>query len=152
MGWIQRAVLERLVNLLASSGFPEVRLVHANLLSSVPPDTGARMSELAARLRITRGAVTQLVSELEERDLLRREDHPTDGRGVIVRPTKRALRGYAIARDWTIELYDSWRKLAGDHRWKIFVAVLAEIAVHEQERTAADRTPPKLREVAAKRD
>lgn len=152
MGWIQRAVLERLVDLLAGSGFSEVRLAHANLLSSVPPDTGARMSELAARLRITRGAVTQLVSDLEGHGLLRREVHPTDGRGVIVRPTKRALLGYAIARDWTLQLYDSWRNLVGDDRWKIFVAVLAEIAVHEQERGASDRNPRSLRELAVTRE
>ena len=113
MGWIQRAVLERLVSLLAESGFPEVRLAHANLLTSIPPDTGARMGELATRLRITRGAVTQLVADLEEAGILRRERHPSDGRGVIVRPTERALRGYAIAREWTVELYDSWRQLAG---------------------------------------
>ena len=134
MGWIQRAVLERLVSLLAESGFPEVRLAQANLLTSIPPDTGARMGELATRLRITRGAVTQLVAELEEAGILRRERHPIDARGVTVRPTERALRGYAIARDWTIELYDSWRQLAGDDRWAVFLEVLSAIAAHEQER------------------
>lgn len=133
MGWIQRAVLERLVNLLAESGFPEVRLAQANLLTSIPPDTGARMGELASRLRITRGAVTQLVAELEQAGLLLRERHPIDGRGVTVRPTERALRGYAIARDWTIELYGSWRQLAGAERWAVFLEVLAAIAAHEQE-------------------
>lgn len=134
MSWIQRAVLERLVRLLADSGFPEVRLAQANVLTSIPPDTGARMGELAARLRITPGAVTQLVAELEEAGLLRRERHPADGRGVTVRPTERALRGYAVARDWTIELYDSWRELAGENRWNVFLEVLFAIAQSEQER------------------
>ena len=139
MGWIQRAVLERLVGLLADSGFPEVRLPQANLLTSIPPDTGARMGELAARLRITPGALTQLVAQLEGAGLLRREPHPRDGRGVTVRPTARALRGYEIAREWTIELYDSWNRLAGDRRWNVFLEVLSEIAAHEQGR-ARDQT------------
>jgi DNA-binding MarR family transcriptional regulator len=132
MGWIQGAVLARLVRLLSQAGFPEVRLPHANLLTSIPPDTGARMSELAQRLRITRGAVTQLVATLEEAGLLERSPHPTDRRSVIVRPTPRALEGYRIARGWTIDLYDSWRDLAGEDRWQVFTDVLAEIAAHEQ--------------------
>ena len=147
MGWIQRAVLERLVGLLVDSGFPEVRLPQANLLTSIPPDTGARMGELAARLRITPGAVTQLVTQLETAGLLRREPHPSDGRGVTVRPTERALRGYAIARDWTIELYDSWQSLVGDRRWSVFLEVLSAIAAHEQGRArdqnlVRDARPP----------
>lgn len=142
MGWIQRAVLERLVALLADSGFSEVRLPQANLLTSIPPDTGARMGELAARLRITPGAVTQLVTQLEDAGILQREPHPSDGRGVTVRPTERALRGYEIARDWTIELYDSWQRLVGDRRWNVFVEVLSAIAAHEQGRARDQNLVP----------
>jgi DNA-binding MarR family transcriptional regulator len=136
MSRIQGAVLRELVELMARSGFPEVRLPQANLLTSILPRTGIRMSELADNLKLTRGAVTQLVAPLESAGLVVRERHPTDGRGVVVKPTRRALRGYAVAFRWTVEKYSDWERLVGTDRWETFLDVLYQIATRGLARPA----------------
>lgn len=48
---------------------------------------GMAMSTLAAHTRTTAGNVTQMVSRLERRGLVRREPSPTDGRSTVVKVT-----------------------------------------------------------------
>jgi DNA-binding MarR family transcriptional regulator len=127
ISWIQHGVLRRLSAVLAGAGFPEVGVPQLALLTSIPPG-GIRMSALADKVRITRGAVTQLVAGLESAGLLTRTPDPVDGRGIVVTPTSRALRGYSIAFQWTAERYGAWERRVGRARWRVFRAVLEEIA------------------------
>lgn len=45
---------------------------------------GILMSELAARLGVTKGAVTQIVKRLEDKDFVKRSPHPEDSRSILV--------------------------------------------------------------------
>ncbi|MFO1444025.1 MarR family transcriptional regulator [Bacillus sp. Bva_UNVM-123] len=47
------------------------------------------MSQLANKLSITKGAVTQLVSKLEKKELVLRKAHPTDSRAILLTLTKK---------------------------------------------------------------
>ncbi len=125
---IERAVHRNLEALMAEVGYPEVRAPHLSVFAIVPRGDGIRMSELADRMQLTRGAVTQLVSYLEGHSLLRRVPHPEDGRGVIVKPTRAAHRGYEEGRKRIGELEDEWASRIGPKRWAMFKSVLNELA------------------------
>src|SRR5438552_4089394 len=83
---------------MSEAGYPGVRQPHVKVLAHVPRGGGIRMSALAQRMELTKGAVTQLVSYLEGLGLVERLPDPDDGRAVIVRPTAAAHRGYEVAR------------------------------------------------------
>jgi DNA-binding MarR family transcriptional regulator len=145
MSKIQQAVLEELVAVLAAHGYPEVGLPQATLLTCIPADRGMRMGELARLLRVTKGAVTQLVAPLEEAGLLERSRDPDDARGVIVRATPRALRGYRVAFDFTVARYRAWASEVGERRWETFCAVLEKILGFEAGRAAPVATAHRSR-------
>jgi DNA-binding MarR family transcriptional regulator len=125
---IERAVHRDLEGLMADIGYAEVRAPHLAVFAIVPRGDGIRMSELAERMQLTRGAVTQLVSHLEEHGLLKRISDPRDGRGVIVKPTRAAHLGYEAGRRRIAELEDQWAEHVGARRWAIFKSVLEELA------------------------
>jgi DNA-binding MarR family transcriptional regulator len=100
-----------------------------------------RMGELADRMQLTPGAVSQLVAHLERLGLAERVPDPSDGRGVIVRPTRAANAGYEASRRRLAELEQEWRSLVGPRRWQTFRSVLDELA-QWQERRAESMTGP----------
>lgn len=53
-------------------------------IDAIGREDGILMSELAAKLGITKGAATQIIGRLEAKALVRRTPHPGDSRSVIV--------------------------------------------------------------------
>ncbi|WP_026263252.1 MarR family winged helix-turn-helix transcriptional regulator [Paenibacillus sanguinis] len=53
-------------------------------LEAVGPEGNVLMSELAARLGVTKGAVTQLIARLEPKGLVIRSPHPSDSRSTLI--------------------------------------------------------------------
>jgi DNA-binding MarR family transcriptional regulator len=83
---------------------------------------GARPSQLAARLGVTRAAAGQLVARLEERGLVELVPDPEDGRATIVKPTEAARSAYRAARAAISDIESEWTRVLGRRR----MAVLAE--------------------------
>jgi DNA-binding MarR family transcriptional regulator len=79
---------------------------------------GARPTELARRLGVTKAAVGQLVNVLERQGLVERAGDPSDRRAQIVRPTPRAERLFRIGRQELDGIEAEWRKLLGASRLK----------------------------------
>jgi DNA-binding MarR family transcriptional regulator len=112
-----RAAIEAAVRAdLAHNGFGDVTPAHSALLRNIGED-GARPRELAAHAGVTRQAITKLVDELEQLDLIRRDPDPDDGRGVIVRYTDRGRAGVAIARKRQLALERTYAEQVGAERW-----------------------------------
>ncbi len=101
---------------LADNGFGDVTPAQSALLRNLGED-GSRPSELAAHASVTRQAITKLVDELEQLDLVRRDPDPDDGRGVIVRYTDRGRAGLAIARRRLLALERGYAAQVGADRW-----------------------------------
>lgn len=72
---------------------------YAEARSSVVPYValeGTRQAEIAARMGLSKQAVQQLIQDLEQAGIVRREPDPEDGRGKIVKFTD---AGVAAQRD-----------------------------------------------------
>jgi DNA-binding MarR family transcriptional regulator len=84
-----------------------LRPAHTSLFPHIDQQ-GTRLTELARRLGVTKQAAGQLVSDLEELEVLERVDDPEDGRAKLVRFTKFGLEsihhGLSVLRGIETEL------------------------------------------------
>lgn len=140
MRQLQHAAHREVEQRLARAGYPDVRTPHINLLAYVPRGEGVRMSVLAARMELTRGAITQLVAHLEGLGLVERIADPDDGRGVIVRPTAAADRGYEVARRALAEIEARWEAEVGNRTWIAVSEALERLAARENSLARDDRS------------
>lgn len=106
-----QAIQRRLIRDLNAAGFNGLTLPHMAVLQFPGPD-GVRPTTLAERAGMSKQAMNQLLRSLEGLGYLARSDAPGEGRGRIVRFTKRGRAAYAkihdllrdIEREWIAEL------------------------------------------------
>jgi DNA-binding MarR family transcriptional regulator len=92
--------LERIMGLYRSLTAPDgLSLTAAATLASIERFGPQRLTALAAREGVTQPAMTQLISRLEDAELVRRESHPDDGRVVLVTITDAGRETLARRRD-----------------------------------------------------
>lgn len=101
--------LDRSPQKFGSAGTLTLSEIHT--IDAIGCESGILMGELAARLDITKGAVTQMIKRLERKDLVCRIPHPTDFRYTIVSLTKNGLLAYQAHAELDQELY---RKLSAE--------------------------------------
>jgi len=119
---VQRRMLER----LQDSGFADLDFAHLNVFQ-YPGPQGARPSELAARLGITKQALNYLLGELERLDYLQREPDPDDLRSKRVALTRRGASAIRVIREAVAEVETAWAQQLGPERFSQFRAVLLEL-------------------------
>lgn len=106
----------------------DLRPSTAQVIPNLPPD-GLRMTDLAARLRLTLQRAGQLVAELEEVGYLERGPDPSDGRVKRVSFTR---RGRTLIRDIdeiTRETTGHFAAKIGAARFRLLCELLSELDV-----------------------
>ena len=106
----------------------DLRPSTAQVIPNLPPE-GLRMSELAARLRLTLQRAGQLVAELEEVGYLERVPDPSDGRARRVIFTR---RGRSLIRDIDEITRATTEQFAGEigsDRFQLLCELLEELDV-----------------------
>jgi len=93
---------DRLIARLAARGHPEVRYAHGAVFQYLD-DAGTRVSVLAARARIAKQSMAELVAHLERHGYVERIPDPGDRRAKLVRATPRGREVFAIARELVAE-------------------------------------------------
>ena len=119
---VQRRMLER----LHDHGFADLDFAHLNVFQ-YPGPQGARPSDLAARLGVTKQALNYLLGELERLDYLQREPHPEDLRSKRVVLTRRGTSAIRVIRDAVAEIETAWAQQLGPERFAEFRALLLEL-------------------------
>src|SRR5437763_6718937 len=109
---VQRHMLER----LHERGFDDFDAAYLNVFQ-YPGPQGARPSELAARLRMTKQAVNYLLGELERLDYLKRQPDPDDLRSKRVALTPRGESAIRVIREAVGEVETSWAQRLGPKRF-----------------------------------
>lgn len=93
-----------------------LRSSQLRLLSLTPPQ-GLRVTDLADRLGMSKQALGEFATALEERGLLESVRDPADRRVRILRPTRRGLLAAAQTTDVITEVEQRWRERLGAQRW-----------------------------------
>ena len=124
MPWeaVQRRMLER----LQERGFDDLDAAHLYVFQ-YPGPQGARPSELAARLGISKQALNYLLGELERLKYLERRADPDDRRSKRVALTTRGIAAIGVIREAVGEVETGWGQQLGPKRFDELRALLMEL-------------------------
>jgi DNA-binding MarR family transcriptional regulator len=124
MPWeaVQRHMLER----LHERGFDDLDMAHLNVFQ-YPGPQGARPSELAARLRISKQALNYLLGELERLGYLTRRPDTDDLRSKRVALTPRGTSAIVAIREAVDEVEVAWAQQLGPERFAQLRNLLLEL-------------------------
>jgi DNA-binding MarR family transcriptional regulator len=109
---VQRHMLER----LHERGFADFDAAYLGVFQ-YPGPQGARPSELAARLRVSKQALNHLLGQLERRGYLEREPDPDDLRSKRVALTPRGTSAIRVIREAVAEIETTWTQQLGPKRF-----------------------------------
>jgi DNA-binding MarR family transcriptional regulator len=119
---VQRRMLER----LHEHGFDDLDAAHLSVFQ-YPGPQGAKPSELASRLRVSKQALNYLLGELERRGYLTRRPDPDDLRSKRVQLTKRGTSVAIVMRNAVAELEAEWADRLGSGRFEQLRDLLDEL-------------------------
>ena len=120
------AVQRRMLARLHEDGFADLDFAHMNVFQ-YPGPQGARPSELALRLGMTKQALNYLLGELERLGYLRREQDPDDLRSKRVVLTERGASAIHVIREAVAEVETTWAQQLGPQRFAEFRTLLVEL-------------------------
>ena len=120
------AVRARMLTRLRESGFDDFEPAHFTVFRYPNPD-GARPSELAARLGISKQSLSYLLRELERLGYLERRPDPADLRAKRVVVTRRGKAAIAVIRSAVAELEREWAEQLGARRFAQLRSLLVEL-------------------------
>jgi len=92
-----------------------------------PGPQGARPSELAARLGMSKQALNYLLGGLERAGYIERRVHPDDARAKRIALTPRGLGAGRVIRDAVAEVETAWAELLGPERFAELRTMLEEL-------------------------
>jgi len=119
---VQRHMLAR----LHERGFDDLDAAHLDVFQ-YPGPQGARPSDLAARLRISKQALNYLLGELERLDYLERRPDRDDRRSKRVALTSRGTSAIRVIREAVSELETRWARELGPKRFNQLRGLLLEL-------------------------
>ena len=119
---VQRHMLER----LHERGFDDLDAAHLSVFQ-YPGPQGAKPSELAARLRISKQALNYLLGELERRGYLERRSDADDLRSKRIVLTPRGTSAILVIREAVAEIETTWSERLGPKRFAELRKLLVEL-------------------------
>jgi DNA-binding MarR family transcriptional regulator len=123
---VQRRMLER----LHEHGFDDLDAAHLTVFQ-YPGPQGAKPSELATRLRVTKQALNYLLGELERLGYLERLADPDDLRSKRVALTKRGMSVALVMREAVTQMEREWARQLGRKRFDQLRDLLHELNLPE---------------------
>jgi DNA-binding MarR family transcriptional regulator len=123
------AVQERMLERLHQHGFTDFDASYL-IVFQYPGPQGARPSELAARLRISKQALNHLLGQLERLGYLERRPDPDDRRSKRLVLTRRGTAAITVIRDSVGEIEAAWTQKLGERRFNQLRNLLQDLNQH----------------------
>lgn len=129
-------LLDHVYEELAKAGYGELRVAHGAVFRHISRD-GSRITTLAARARMTKQSMAELIEHLRPCGYVELVADPTDGRAKLVRLT---ARGWKVHRA-LVRISEAFEKKCaqsfGPQRWQQFRVLLQEFAAWSQEHSGS---------------
>jgi DNA-binding MarR family transcriptional regulator len=119
---VQRHMLQR----LHERGFDDVDAAYLTIFR-YPGPQGARPTDLARRLGLSKQALNYLLRELERLGYLERGPHPDDLRSKRIVLTKRGVAAGGVIREAVAEVEVAWEEQLGPERFAELRDLLLEL-------------------------
>jgi DNA-binding MarR family transcriptional regulator len=119
-------VRRRMLQRLHDQGYDDLEPAHLVVLQ-YPGPQGARPSELAARLRVSKQALNYLLGQLERLGYLERRPDPDDLRSKRIALTPRGLALIPVIRAAVAEVEDEWARQLGRQRFDQLRTLLRDL-------------------------
>ncbi|MFC3799215.1 MarR family winged helix-turn-helix transcriptional regulator [Cohnella sp. GCM10012308] len=116
--FLQLRRLERQPQQFGSAGSITPSEIHT--IEGIGYEGAVLMNELATRLGVTKGAVSQLVVRLEAKQLVTRSAYPQDSRATLISLTDKGKEAYKVHEELHIQFYDQLRAELGQEEIEIF--------------------------------
>jgi DNA-binding MarR family transcriptional regulator len=111
---------------LEQAGYRDIREAHGCVFGHIPPE-GARLTQLAEAAKLTKQAVGEVASDLEQLGYLERVPDPTDGRAKILMLTAKGREAQETGRRIIGEIEAEWAERYGERELAMLRATLEEI-------------------------
>lgn len=112
---------------LAAHGHPEIRPSHGWVFQYIA-DQGSRITELAAKVGITKQSMSALVYQLEEWGYLSPQPDPADRRAQLYRLTDKGLALRQLGRGINQQFEQQWMRKLGEAQYQQFRECLRALA------------------------
>jgi DNA-binding MarR family transcriptional regulator len=122
-----QAVQRRMLDRLHERGFDDLDAPHLTVFQ-YPGPQGARPSELAARLGVSKQALNYTLGELERAGYLERQADPHDLRSKRITLTHRGELAIHTIRQAVSEIERDWEQQLGQERFVQFYQLLRELS------------------------
>jgi DNA-binding MarR family transcriptional regulator len=116
--FLQLRRLERHPQTFGKAGSLTPSEIHT--IEAIGYEGGILMNELAARLGVTKGAVSQLIVRLEAKQMVTRSSYPHDSRGVLISLTENGKKAYMAHEEVHLQFYDQLRSQLSQQEIEIF--------------------------------
>lgn len=120
------AVQEHMLERLRERGFDDFDRAYFAVFR-YPGPHGARPTDLAAQVGISKQALNYLLRELERLGYLEREPHPNDLRSKRIVLTQRGVAAVGVIRDAVAEMEAVWAQRLGPKRFALLRDLLLEL-------------------------
>jgi DNA-binding MarR family transcriptional regulator len=121
-----RALEQRAHDAVTAAGFTDITMAQGRIAARIGPH-GTRVSELAARARVTKQTAAFLVEQLETAGYVERVPDPADRRARLVRLTRRAQRVVEVADTEVAGVLAEWADHVGTDRLREVTATLVDL-------------------------
>ena len=115
-----------LENRLKEYGFEDVSPSHGWIFYNTE-ETGSRITDLAAKARITKQSMSVLVAQLEQGGYVKKTPDPHDRRAWIVFLTAKGKKVKATGQQFNYEFEDRWKKKLGEKDYQQFRQLLEKL-------------------------
>jgi len=122
----QKHLARRVVEHLRPAGFPDLREAHQPVFALLPAD-GARLTDLADSVGITKQSMGSMIDYLETCGYVRRRPDTADGRCQVIERTPRGWDVHAVSMAAIAEVQEEWAELIGTHNMQTLTTSLERI-------------------------
>jgi DNA-binding MarR family transcriptional regulator len=114
---------------LAEAGHSMLRMPHTMLLERLPPD-GARLSELASLLGMSKQAAGEIVDDLESAGYVRRVADPADRRAKIVVANSKGTAAFGEVFAVLSAMDEDFASIVGSQRYDDARSAIVQLIIH----------------------
>ncbi len=102
---------------LDAAGFADIRPAHDKVFETIGQH-GNRITDMAERAQITKGAMVELVDHLQQGGYLERVPDPADGRAKIVQLTEKGWDAVRVASAGIADVERRWTEDLGERNMR----------------------------------